>query len=367
MNATIYVSGKIGKDTTLIDVIRQFKSYDQPDGVEVIVHSEGGSVSEGEAIYNYLKALSAEMTVDTYTDKAYSISAKIFSVGQRRIVEDIDKALMIHFAWANVQGTAERFEIIAEALRELENDFALYYSKFLGVDNETVRSLLDNETFVSGSDAVELGFATEKKMTAKAVAFYTNDKSLKIKKMAKKKNDKGFLSKLMADINAYLNDYDKGVQINAEISLQDSNGTDIVFPNLENGDVPKVGDVATLDGVAITDGSYIMPSLEEKTLVFVDGAITEIIEKEEVKEDEVEIVESEASLEGLIEKVTEKVTGKIKAEFEKKVSLKDNEIKALKKKIGSKEFQAEERDHEETKELVSKTGASMLMTRKKSQ
>ena len=286
MKAVIYISGKIGEDTTLVDVIRQFKSFEDAETVEAVIHSQGGSVDEGEGIYNYLKGLDAETPVTTITDKAYSIAAKIFAAGSTRIIEDSEKPLMVHFPWAKTEGNAEKLELVAEALRELEDSFAEFYSGFLDVDEDTVRNLLDSETFVSGSDAVDLGFATEIKATVEAVAEFNIENSNKntMTKETKKKNLGQILLTAMAAFIA-----GEEVEIKAELTLQDSNATDIVFPDLESGDTPKAGDKATIDGAAIPDGSYIMPSMEEATVVFVDGVITEITEKEE----EVEETEAE--------------------------------------------------------------------------
>jgi len=438
MKAIVYITGKIGTDTTLVDVIRQFKSFDSPDSLDAVIHSQGGNVEQGESIYTYLKGIDAEIPVTTITDKAYSIAAKIFAAGRERIVEDIDKALMIHFAWAKVEGNAERLEMVAEALRTMENDFASFYSEFLAIDEATVRNLLDNETFISGSEAVDFGFATKIKVTAEAVAELNIHES-KNYEMTEKKKDKNFFKKLLADISAYLKE-DDSVEINAEMTLQDSNGTDIVFPDLAAGDVPKVGDAATIDGAPIPDGSYIMPSVEESTLVFVSGKVSEVLPKETevevpaeviaeevqqisvwtmevvnttfavgdvvkykdwdgnevtigsgefqlsdgrrvvtdatgvivlikeaaaAKEEEVQI-SAELTFDKLLEKVTKKAKEELKAEFEASLVLKDNEIKALKKKFGSKEFNAEEREQESAPE-VKPSQASVLLTRTKKQ
>lgn len=299
MKAVIYISGKIGKDTTLVDVIRQYKSYEDPTEVLAIIDSFGGDKEIGDSIYDFFEGLKAEIPVNTYAKKAYSIAAKIFAVGQERIVDDKDKALMIHFAWAKPKrgGDAEFFETIAEQLREMEDEFASFYSSFLDVDEETVRNLLDKETFISGSEAVDLNFATELKVAAEAVAEYDFlNSNINIKKMTEKKKTKSkgqLLIEAMASFVGIEIETKQDVEIVAELTLQDSNGTDIVFPDLESGDTPKVGDAATMDGSAIADGSYIMPSLEEATVVFVDGKISEINPKEEVEETETEIEAAE--------------------------------------------------------------------------
>lgn len=278
MKATIYISGVIGEETTLSDVIRQFKSFEEPSEVEAVIHSEGGNVEQGDAIFEYLEGLKKTMPVNTVTDKAYSISAKIFSVGQARTVEDIDKAIMIHFAWAEVKGKAEKLELVAEALREMEGDFASYYSEFLSIDEGAAKSLLDNDTFFSGADAVELGFATELKTATKAVAKYEPENlNLKSSQMSKSKN------KLLKAFKAFLEKEE--IEVNALV-LQDSTGTEIEFPDLEEGATPKEGDAGMIDGEAVPDGEYIMPSLEDAKVVFVDGKISEVKPAEEETEEE---------------------------------------------------------------------------------
>lgn len=462
MKATIYISGKIGKETTLVDVIRQYKSFEEPTEVYAIIDSIGGSVEEGEAIYDYLNNLKAEHPVNTYAKKAYSQAAKIFAVGDEREVDDVEKSLMIHFAWGKAEGRAEDFEAVAEYLRGLETEFAEFYAEFLNIDEETISTLLNNETFISGQDALKFGFATKVKVAAEAVAEYSVQNS-NTNKMTDKKKEKSKGQALLEAMAAFVGiDYKTGqpVEVNAEMTLQDSSGTEIVFPDLESGDTPKVGDKATIDGSPVPDGDYIMPSLEDSTVVFVDGAISEIKPKEDeggegdegaqasekgkgkkkpveanaeevqqisvwtmevlnttfavgdvvkymdwddneqtvgsgefqlsdgrrvvtdatgvivtIKEaatqKEVE-VDTEASFKELLEKVTEKVAVKVKAdvtaEFQTKLTEKENEIKDLKKKVGSKEFNAQEKDNDGKENKQSgKSQASVLLQRTKKQ
>lgn len=275
MKGTVFISGKIGTDSTLVDVIRQVKSFENPESIDVYIHSQGGSVDEGEKIYSYLKTLDSSIPVTTITDKAYSIAAKIYAAGSSRIVESVDKAIMIHLPFVKVEGGAEKLEAYAEALRTIEKDFSSFYSGFLSIDESTVTALLEDETFISGESAIELGFATELKAVSKAVAEY-NISNSNSNKMDKKQ---GKLKAMLASMLAFL-DGGNEEEILAQVTLQDSNGTEIVFTDLEEGGVPSVGDKATIDGAAIPDGSYIMPSLEEATVIFSGGAIESITPKE---------------------------------------------------------------------------------------
>lgn len=281
--AIIYISGVIGSDKGeigLTDIIRQFKSYEDPEEeIEVVIRSIGGNVNEGNAMYDYLEGLKKDFIVNTSTSKAYSIAAKLFSVGEKRIIEDTEKVLFLHLPWIEVKGSAEKLENVAESLRVIESDFADFYSDFLDVDKTTAINLLDNNTFMSGEEAVELGFATETKTALKAVAIYNEDI-----KPIKNKMKKGKLAIFKEGLSSLVNALFEG-EINALV-LQDSNANEINFEDLETGDTLKVGDKGTIDGVAVKDGSYIIPSLEDITVVFVDGAITEIIPKDDGESEE---------------------------------------------------------------------------------
>ncbi len=277
MEAKIFISGRITKGETLVDVIRQFKSFENPSEVIVEIKSNGGNKEEGEDVYNYLKNIDAEIPVTTKADRAYSIAAKIFAAGSTRIVADKEDVIGVHFARVTPKGdfTAEQLEELTDQLFEIKQEFIDFYSEHLSIDKVTVEALLDNETVLSGAKAVELGFATEVEKAAEIVAeLYIENSNFKTM-TEKKKKDKGFFRKLLADIQAYLDE--DGGEVTAELTLQDSNATDIVFPDLSENDTPKVGDKANIDGSAIPDGSYVIPSMEDATVVFADGAISEIV------------------------------------------------------------------------------------------
>lgn len=281
MIATIYISGVIGEETTLKDVIRQYKSYDKPKGALFKIHSVGGFVGVGDDICEYMDGLKKIHPVNTWTDKAYSIASKIFSKGDKRTIVDGEDSIMVHFPWVEVKGGAEKLEQVAEGLRDIEEDFVLYYSDFLSLDKETARNILDNETFISGAEAVELGLATDLEIATKAVAKYDSNVNLKTSKMSKKSKGK----QLLEAFKAFLDLDENGTEAKALV-LQDSSGTEIDFSDLEEGDVPSKGDSGTIDGEPVSDGEYIIPSLDNKIAVFVDGKISEVKEEESEETEE---------------------------------------------------------------------------------
>ena len=338
MQGNIYISGEIGTETALLDVIRQVKSFKNLTDLMVVIDSPGGYVEEGDAIYDYLTSLKSTMRVSTFCKTAYSMAAKIFAVGDVRIVEDRDDALLIHFPWAETAGRATDFETAAKDLKVEEKKLADFYANFLHIDEETVARLLENETMISGKDAVKLGFATELRAPAKAVArLKDNNKPIKKEKMAKQK---------IKDFMKALKDFMK-----SEANYQDVTGAEIIFPSLDEGAKPSLGDKATVNDAPIADGSYEIPSLDGEVIVFKDGAVAEI-QPPKAPED-APAPASEAEVPVSLDEVVAEVTTKIEAKFEKEKKEKETELQSKVNLLAKKDEEIKKMQ-EEIKGLKSK-------------
>ena len=141
---------------------------------------------------------------------------------------------------------------------------------------------------MSGQEAKDMGFATEVKSSeVKALAMYNAKNKSKTKKQMKKKKTKD--ESIFAKMFALLQDH---LDARAEVTLQDSDGDEITFPDVEEGATPAVGDKGTIDGAPVPDGTYVMPSLGNASITFEGGEITMIeentVEKEETTEEEVQ-------------------------------------------------------------------------------
>ena len=259
--ATIFINGVVGEDTTLAGVISQYKEFDEPTSVDVFINSQGGYVEDGESIYNYISNL--DVPVTTIATKAYSIAAQIFMSGSTRLVEDVEKPLMVHLPLIkDLTGNSETLIAAAEQLQDLENKFVDFYSEHLDLEKDTIKDLLKNETFLSADESVSLGFATGKKEALKAVALFEKNQS-KNQTMSKKEND-SILKRIAMKL---------GVLETVALVLQDANGNDVNFPDLESGETPSKDDKAIIDG-SDAEGEVVMPSGE--TYVFEGGTLTEI-------------------------------------------------------------------------------------------
>lgn len=257
----IYISGEIGGDTNLIDVIRQVKAQPNATDFYVKIDSQGGYVNVGYDIYNYLKNLPQNVT--TIAHRAYSIASVIFMAGSTRIVsENAENVLMIHLPWMEVAGNHETITAHLSGLKNEEDKLIKFYSEALQIDKETIQSLLSNETYLGAKEALEMGFATQIQAAPKAVAKLINNK---------KEEDESLMNKLNKKINQIFN---KLSGIKAELILQDATGTEVVFPDLEATDIVEVGEKATVDGKP-AEGDFIMP--DGSTIRISAGVVSEIV------------------------------------------------------------------------------------------
>jgi len=332
---TIYITGVIGNDVTLKSVISQYNSLSNPQEVEVVIDSPGGGVDEGRAIYSYLKNLPVPVT--TVAKMAFSIASIIFMAGSKRVVLSGNDRVMIHMPWVrNATGGRLQLEKLTTELQILEDEFVELYGSIIKADESSIRTLLTNETYISSDDAISLGFATEIREPLRAVAFLSDAEEKPKSKLNIMKNANILVQALKAFIN----------QSTVALVLQDANGVEITFPEVEEGE-PAIGDSATVDGLP-ANGEYISPTGE--TWVFVDGSLTEV--KSVEQEDEIDDIDDIESTDTEMQDLLEKLFSAAKLETTKEVevlieSLKNDnqilkdELVAVKKLIGSDDFKVD--------------------------
>ena len=128
------------------------------DEIIVNINSFGGSVAEGLAIYNMLKQHKAKV-ITRCQGFACSIASIIFLAGDERIICD-NSLLMIHNAWTITQGNANDLRKEADVLDKISQQSVDIYCKATGLDEITIKQMMDDETWIDSKEALELGFAT---------------------------------------------------------------------------------------------------------------------------------------------------------------------------------------------------------------
>ena len=124
----------------------------------VRINSMGGSVSEGLAIYNLLNDFKGNVTtiVDGFACSAASV---IFMAGDKRIVPE-SGLLMIHNAWGYAEGDSNAMKKYAEDLEKITQPSVNIYCSKTGLEESKVKEMMDEETWITSQEALELGFAT---------------------------------------------------------------------------------------------------------------------------------------------------------------------------------------------------------------
>ena len=165
-SADLYIFGDIVssqwfEDETSADSFRREIQNLAADGVsELNVHidSYGGAVSAGWAIYNVLKDFPG--TVNTFAD-GFVASAAVypFLAGKNRAANPMS-AFFLHQAWTIADGNADELRKAADDLEKF-NSIGLEAFAAVGIDKDKVLELEKEETWLTASEALELGLATE--------------------------------------------------------------------------------------------------------------------------------------------------------------------------------------------------------------
>lgn len=127
--------------------------------VTVNVNSPGGDMFEGLAIYNLLREHDGEVTV-----KVLGLAASAASIiAMAGDTVQIARAgfLMIHNAWVLAAGNRHDLREYADTLEPFDRAMADIYAARTGEDAAAMAKLMDAETWIGGSDAIEQGFADE--------------------------------------------------------------------------------------------------------------------------------------------------------------------------------------------------------------
>src|SRR5690606_26724027 len=128
------------------------------DLISVYINSYGGFVSEAWAIHNALKRHKA--TIRTVCEGfACSAASLIFMAGDERIMLDTS-ALWIHNVQSFAAGDYKKLQSEAEGAKKLNELSMQVYLEHVNLSKEELAEMMDKETWISPTEALEWGFAT---------------------------------------------------------------------------------------------------------------------------------------------------------------------------------------------------------------
>ncbi|WP_430229905.1 head maturation protease, ClpP-related [Nitrosomonas communis] len=125
--------------------------------IDVRLNSGGGSVFEGQAIYNALNRHPAKINIHI-DGLAASIASVIAMAGDQINITE-GSHIMIHKPWSIAMGDAEAMRKEAEILDSLESGIMDIYAARTNKSRKQIEDWIAAETWFKGQEAVDAGFA----------------------------------------------------------------------------------------------------------------------------------------------------------------------------------------------------------------
>lgn len=208
--AELLIYGVIGSgwfsEVAAETINEELKVIGDVEEIDVRIHSEGGSVFEGVAIYNALKNHKAKINV--IIDGYCASIATVIAMAGDTVEMGLGTTFMVHNPLTSIQGNATELEKMADTLNILgENMIDIYMTRFNGTRDE-MKKLMDEETWFDPQSALDKGFINQIgkfKMKDDIVAldmshFKNFDKFVASNKAEDKGND---VSKILATIKNF--------------------------------------------------------------------------------------------------------------------------------------------------------------------
>jgi len=155
----IFIHGAIGDyDADLVIAQMLFLRSDKKnEDINIYVHSPGGSVTAGLAIYDTMQFI--ECDVATYgIGVAASMGAVLLTAGTRgkRFMLPNAKA-MVHQPWGGMQGTASDISIQAEELIKTKDQLNRILAEHTGQALKRIEADTDRDFYMTAAEAKEYG------------------------------------------------------------------------------------------------------------------------------------------------------------------------------------------------------------------
>lgn len=282
----IYIYGEVGKQVTLDTVLKEIS----PKNSEYIVHvhSPGGDVFEGYAIYNAIRNTGKNITVQIEGVCA-SIATLIASAGTKIIMNTKSQFMVHNPKITSVSGDHKELRNVAAQLERIKTQLIESWLSRTSLSEEELSKMYDNETWLTPEQAKDLGFVDEVQEVLKAVA-YANTNNMEDKKT--------ILNQITKMLNQLFGTEEKEQPKAITETLADGK---VIVVQSEDGD--WVGKPVTFeDGSPLPPGDHALA--DGRLLVVGDGGIISEV-KEAPAEDKKEDMEALKKLEAAEARIKE--------------------------------------------------------------
>lgn len=176
-SAEIYLYGVIGGDwfgegVTAKQFADDLKALGSVKTIDLRINSEGGSVFDGKAMYSLLNEHPAKIVV--HIDGLAASAASFVAMAGDEIEIAEGGFVMIHNAYMVAIGDAREMRRAADMLDTVNNTVIdVYVSRTKG-ERKAIAKMMDDETWMTGADAVKNGFADRMVENLKVAAAVKN-------------------------------------------------------------------------------------------------------------------------------------------------------------------------------------------------
>lgn len=147
----------------------------EASAVDLHIHSPGGDVMQGFAIFNTLSRLKAKL--DIWVDGvAASMASMIVCLPGATVHMPENAWLMVHKPWGGIAGDSDDMRDYAAWLDRNEALMLSAYMNKTGLGQEELEAMLKAETWLTGAEAVEKGFADTLEPELQAAACVNQNK-----------------------------------------------------------------------------------------------------------------------------------------------------------------------------------------------
>lgn len=323
--------------------------FQPSDELVVNIHTYGGDTTTAFAIRNLLKRTKSEkgISIRTRVDGYCASSGVIILLAGDKDKRTGSKFLkpFVHNAWSwMVTGDKNEAKKIFEALDVVDNEIAECYAEDTEISKEEALQFMSEDRDLTIEECMKYGFYSElENVQAVQNSMIFNS----IISRNKESRNNSINNKMTQEENSFFNKlknlFNEKIPSKNAMLYTDKN-EEVVFAELNEGEKPKVGDAATING---KNASGTVNMADGSVYKFESGKVTEIKEKEDV-------IDSVA-LNSLNEKLDSLLTKN--SELEGKVTALNSIIEELKGKL-NKVSDAEE-IFNKLKNLVGEYGAGV--------
>ena len=137
------------------EFIDELKGLGDVETINLRIASGGGSIVEGNTIFNALKRHSAKVV--THVDSLAASMASVIAMAGDEIHMAANALLMIHNPWTMSMGGAEQLRKDADLLDKMEANIRTSYGRS-NLSAEELDEAMDAETYFTAEEALEKGF-----------------------------------------------------------------------------------------------------------------------------------------------------------------------------------------------------------------